>query len=113
MEAMVVQPQERESLPVHGQGQCLLPHRILSDNSPRGRPRLDDSTPSVHHRYSVVLQALTRHVLTDNLRRISQLRRRQVFEEQEPWCVWPRSEGDRYPSICVEILPPVDSSRDV
>lgn len=44
------------------------------------------------------------YVYLTRMFRISQLRRWQVFKESQSGCVWPCSQGDRYPCFRVEIL---------
>lgn len=48
---MVVQQAGRPTIPVHGQGQCLLPHHLLAFDSDWRRPSLDDAVPPVDDRY--------------------------------------------------------------
>jgi hypothetical protein len=44
--------------------------------------------------------------------RISQLRGREVLQEQEPWCVWPCCQGNWHPRLGLEILPPLYKTGD-
>jgi hypothetical protein len=52
MEAVVVQSRECTTLSIHGQGQCVLPHRLLAQCSHRRWPPLDHPTCNFQYWYA-------------------------------------------------------------